>query len=1242
VFLERMPLLPNGKIDRNNLPQPGSAIAAPELANRQPRNEIQNLLKTLWEQVLGLSSIDARANFFEIGGHSLIATRIVSRVREQFKLELSLRALFENPTIEEFSAYINEQIRVDRDKPQPKIPRVSGQRKAPLSYSQQRLWFLEQMESGTDRYNLGTGIRLKGNLRLSALEQSFREVIRRHEILRTRFEETDGIPLQIIEEAFSFSIGIRDLSKLPDNRRRELGDLLMKEELHRGFNLAALPLIRATVVKEADEENALLLTMHHIITDGWSVMVMIDEVVGVYEQILNGEQIQLDELELQYSDYARWQRDRVEGEELQSQLDYWKEKLANLPDQLDLPSDWPRAARAGFRGARRAVKLSRELSAQIRGGSQERHATVNMFLLAGLNLLLSRLTGETDLVVGVPIAGRNRKEIEKLIGFFINSLALRTNLRGGATFEELLRHVKETLLEAYSSQDLPFELVLEELQPVRDPSRTPLFQVFFNMLNFGQWSLNIPGLDASILTTPEPASNFDLTLYVNDYEEEIAISLVYNTRLFSEERIIEMLEQYRYLLSQAAESPQRLVNDYSLVTDTARLSLPDPAEKLDDTWFGAVHTLFARQAGDRPQQPAVIDRNEIWSYSELDERSNQLANHLIMAGIRSGDVVAIYAHRSGSLPWAVIGVLKAGAAFLLLDPSYPASRLIDYLELAEPRGWLQLETAGAIPVKLRNYLAGGALRASLSIPSRSDATAQGFLAGCSSERPDVIVGPDDIAYISFTSGSTGKPKGIVGRHGPLSHFLPWQKERFDLRDSDRYSMLSGLSHDPLQRDIFTPLSLGGTICVPEPDKIGRPGWLSQWMSEAGITIANLTPAMMQLLTKSAGDAGEDGSAKKIESLRYAFVVGEALVHHEVRKFLQVAPSATCVNFYGATETQRAVGHYVIPKATAASPGRTETSLRSKEIVPLGKGMKDVQLLVLRSLGQLAGVGEKGEIYVRSPHLARGYLGNEELTGERFLPNPFNGKSEDRLYKTGDLGCYLPDGNVEFLGRNDQQIKIRGFRIEPAEIEATLASHPSVKEAVVMARALPGGEKRLVAYLVFRLGDETSASDLRSYLGDQLPIYMIPSFFVAIDRLPLTPNGKVDRQALVEIEFSEQVEKDRYVEPRNEIEKSMAGIWKEVLGVEQVGVHSNFFELGGHSLLATQIISRVRSHFKIEAPLEKFFLNPTIAGLSEFVTQVRLWTEESQIDDALKSIERMTDEEVINAINRQTQLRGITN
>jgi amino acid adenylation domain-containing protein len=1253
VALPALPLTANGKIDREALPPPDWTSLAAGTQYLAPRNADEEVLLALWSELLDAGAVEragAAADFFALGGHSLLATQLLSRVRDAFGVDLPVRSVFECPTVAAFAARLAEHRHGAGGSPGSSLPALPAiapmpeeERRASLalSFAQERLWLLDQLQPGNAAYNIPIAVRLRGSLDPRRFARCLDAVAARHESLRTTFHAVDGQPFQRIAPALALGLPVVDLrgagsaegaeavNDQAGGRADREARRLAEAEAATPFDLERGPLLRARLVLLPGDRQLLLLNMHHIVSDGWSVRLLLHELTRLYSASVDA----LPSLPVQYADYARWQRRELEGAVFARQLDYWRRELAGELPVLDLPTDYPRPAVQTFRGGAQRVPVPAPLAADLRALSRREGASLFMTLLAGFALLLQRFGGQEEVLMGIPIAGRHHREIEPLIGFFLNSLVLRTDLSGQPSFRQLLRRVRRAALDAYAHQDLPFERLLQELQPERDLSRTPLFQVYFNFQSAAELDLGMPGIEVEEVLDVEEPSKFDLTLYVDDQDGEVRLHLVYNAALFAAERVAEALRQYLALLEQAAASPDAPAAGFSLVTAAARQLLPDPALPLDARWAGAVHEHFAAWARRAPGREAVIDPGGAWTYGELDRQSNRLAHRLLAGGVGAAadvgdggreDAVAIYAHRSATLVWAVLGTLKAGAAFVILDPAYPAARLIDIVRLARPRAWLELETAGPPPPDLAAAVAElpGCLRLRLP-PWAACGTSGGPLAGCPESDPEVPVGPERLAYIAFTSGSTGQPKGVLGRHGPLSHFLPWQTAELGLRGDDRFSLLSGLSHDPLQRDLFTPLFLGAAICIPDPAQIVAAGRLAAWMRAARVSVAHLTPAMGQVLTEDGAGGSHEaaeaaGAPPRLDDLRFVLLVGDVLTRRDVDRLQRLAPRVTVVNLYGSTETQRAVGYHVAqggggglrPLAHTGSvgeegseqgaPARPSSALRGKEILPCGRGMKDVQLLVFAAGGQLAGVGEVGEVAVRSPHLARGYLGDPVATAEKFQVNPFTGQPGDRLYRTGDLGRYLPDGEVAFAGRADTQVKIRGYRIELGEIEAQLGRLPAVRESVVLATDSEAADKRLVAFVVPQPGADLSVPQLRAHLRQALPAFMVPAAFQLLPSLPLTPNGKVDRKLLLQRAKRPVETAMDYIAPRNDLEAAIAAILRDVLKVERVGVEDNFFELGGNSLLLVQAQSRLQAAFERELPVFELFNHPTVRDLAAFL------------------------------------------
>ncbi|HEX6909623.1 MAG TPA: condensation domain-containing protein, partial [Longimicrobium sp.] len=936
----------------------------------------------------------------------------------------------------------------------------------PLSFAQERLWFVDRLEPGSPVYHMSFPYLLRGSLDTDALRGAWTEIVRRHETLRTALPFTGEQPVQRIAPPGPVDLPVLDLSHLAEAERDAAARAWMDDVANRPFDLERGPLHRAELVRLGDDEHLLLITLHHVISDGWSLGVAWNELSALYTAFSRGEPSPLPPLPIQYGDFAVWQRAWLTGEVLQAQLDYWRRKLAGAPPLLELPTDRPRPAVQTYAGAEAAVVLEGADAEAVRQLGRREGSTLFMVLLAAMSVVFSRLSGQDDVVIGTPIAGRTRRETEGLIGLFLNSLALRTDLSGAPTFRELLRRVRETTLEAYAHQDLPFERILQELAPERSLSHSPLFQVMLNLANFAYGDASMPGLEVhGVEMDAGLASKFDLTVYAGEGPESLSLYLVYNTALFDADRARAMLEQVVAVLRQAAEDVERPISRLSLLTESARSVLPDPAAPLSDEWRGSVPEIFAAHAARTPEALAVEDPAERWTYAQLEAGANAVAQRLVADGVRPGDVVAIHGHRSAALVRALVGTLRAGAAFLVLDPAYPPARLAEYVRIARPRGWLPIAAAGGVPAELAHALAetvvstlplglradAGVLEGSAPFADARRAVRAGRedadgatsvalaepaldLGSADPLRPPFPeIGPDSLAYLSFTSGTTGRPKAVMGRHGSLTHFTPWLAERFGIGPDDRFSLLSGLAHDPLHRDVFTPLQLGASIVAPEPDEVGTPGYLAGWMRDA--------------------------------------------------------------------------------------------SALAKDIVPVGTGIPDVQVVIRNGAGERAGVGEVGEMWMRSPHVALGYLGDPGLTAERFV---------EGAYRTGDLGRYRPDGVAEIAGRADQQVKIRGFRIEPGEIEAVLRAHPSVRDTAVVARG-EGDAKRLIAYVVAEGGAPT-ADTFRAHLKGQVPDYMVPAAWVFLDALPLTPNGKVDRRALPEPETSAP---DAHVAPRTPTEAALA-------------------------------------------------------------------------------------------------------
>lgn len=1087
----------------------------------------------------------------------------------------------------EILAFLGDHVTSLRHEPPPPIPRIARDGSLPLSSAQARIWFLDQLNPDSTAYIFPMFARLRGGIHIDLLEKALSEVVRRHEILNSIFPANDGNPSQVILPSADIKIPLVDLSTLEPEEREPAALRLASAEAQTPFDLTQGPLLRARILRLAADDHVLLLSVHHIVFDGSSTEVFWQDLASIYCAYCDDKPSPLPDLPVQYVDVASWQKQSLDEATHASHLAYWKKQLGDLPPALDLPTDRPRQY-GNFPGAKKSSSLAPALSAALKSMSHREGVSLSMTLLAAFSILLHRLAGQNDILVGMPTVRRNRPELEKMIGMFVNTVVVRTRFTGPVSFLDVLAQVRDGMLDGHEHQDLPFEELVGALNPHRDLTRSPIFQVFFNHLNIGLTPVRIPGLEIEPFGEFDVQSKFDLTLYLQEQGDTISLMLVYNTQLFDDSRMAVLLDQYAVLLKQICDSPKQTIESFSLATpSTHGLALPDPTLPLQDRWLGLAHSGFLKHAAATPDRIAVVDQDISWRYGELDLWSAKLATWFQSRAIGPGDIVAVYAHRSAPLVLALLGILRAGAAFCILDPSYPAPRLAKCLRAAQPKAWLEIGSAGQPPDALEAAIAETAGDRRLILSKAPETDLAGFAVGLS-EQEDA----DRTAYLTFTSGTMGEPKAVLGTHKPLSHFLDWYVRHFDLVDTDRFSMLSGLAHDPLLRDILTPLWIGGMLSIPNPDTMLSPGWLAQWMEEQQITVAHLTPAMGALLTQSSGMPGDGHTS--FSALRYAFFGGDTLTSGDVTEFVRIAPYANCNSFYGATETPQAMAW------SPAGPQPPKIDKAHSTRVPIGSPIDDVQLLILNSNGGLAGIGELGEIHIRTPYLSQGYANDEELTRQRFLTNPFTGQPADRLYRTGDRGRYRPDGLVEFCGRADQQIKIRGFRVEPGEAEAALISHPEIWDCAVITPEDALGEKRLVACIVERRPGVVQVDELRSYLAKTLPEYLIPSEFRILESMPLTPNGKIDRRALASENLGVRQHSSKFTPPRNQFETVMADIWGRVLGVDKVGVFDSLFEMGADSLSAVRLVAQIRSAFHVDLPLQALFLEPTIAGLAEHI------------------------------------------
>ncbi|HYH97666.1 non-ribosomal peptide synthetase [Hyalangium sp.] len=1169
VQREELPRTVSGKIDRRALESLElPALEAGERALTAPRNRVEQVLSNIWREVLGVEAIHLHDNFFELGGHSLLAARVLARLRHALGVELPLRAMFEAPTVEELARRLRTAAMPSSTVPLVPVPRG---RPLPLSFAQERLWFLEALYPGSPAYNMGHAVRLKGPLDSQLLARSLAAVLARHETLRTTISSSAEGPFQVIHPPAHVELPIEELGALSVDERLARARHLAAEEVGRRFDLKQGPLWRSHLLRLDSHEHVLVLVLHHIIADGWSLQVLVDELMALYEAAVHGSPSPLPELPIQYADHAAWQRQRFERGELAQSLEYWKRQLTDLPAPLDLPTDGPYAVEGEAQGAIVAAKLSPELTSALQGLARKHEATLFTVLLAGLGALLHRLTGQEDLIIGAPIAGRERLETEGLVGLFLNTLALRVRCSAETSFDSLLDAVRDEVIGAESYSELPFEKLVAELQPERDLRRNPLFDVLLNLVALPSLrkqsaaELSVERFDLEV-TWPKVA----LELYAHESQGQLELWLVHRRDRIHETRAEALLEQLEHLLSQLVARPEAPLCEHSLVTPRSRERLPNPTASLEIASLGTVPALLADRALRRGQQAAALrHRGRTWTYAELGNAVRRVARLLTARDLEPHDVVAVTGPRSFGLVAAMAAVWAARGILLTLDPALPVARRR-----------LMLREAGARAVLLVGQGPEEAAELSGECPWILELPEDGTL-------PDVparegldgpLPTPEEPAYLFFTSGTTGKPKAVLGWHGALRHFIDWQRQTFAIGPADRAAQLTALSFDVVLRDVFTPLCAGATLCLPDEADL-RPEVILPWLAREQITLLHTVPTLARWWLQGAPAAQVP--------LRWTFFAGEPLGDALVSAWRTAFPSTAIANLYGPTETTLAKCCYVVPPEPAFG------------IQPVGRPLPATQALVLSARGTLCGPGEVGEIVIRTPMRSRGYRNDAAETARRFFPNPFRADPGDLLYRTGDLGRYRPDGLLEIRGRVDDQVKIAGVRVEPEEVAAVLSRHESVSACTVLPHRDPSGAWALIAYLVPREAGEELPERLSRFAATELPSALVPRLFMKVERLPRTANGKVDRRALPAPDW-ELPRRAPAQEPCSPTEEALMSLWAELLGRRQFGTHDSFFLLGGHSLLAMQLVARIRERLGVELPVRTLFEAPTIAELARVI------------------------------------------
>ena len=1159
MLLERMPLTVNGKLDRQALPQPDASLS--QQAYRAPGSELEQRIAAIWAEILGVERVGLDDNFFELGGHSLLATRVISRVRQEQQLDASLKALFERPVLEAFAQGLERTTDAVST-----IPLADRQQPLALSFAQERQWFLWQLEPESAAYHIPSALRLRGRLDVDALQRSFDSLVARHETLRTRFRLEGGRSYQQVQPAVSVSI-----------EREQFGEEGLIERIQaivvQPFDLERGPLLRVNLLQLAEDDHVLVLVQHHIVSDGWSMQVMVEELVQLYAGYSQGLDVVLPALPIQYADYALWQRSWMEAGEKERQLAYWTGLLGGEQPVLELPFDRPRPARQSHRGAQLGFELSRELVEAVRALAQREGASSFMLLLASFQALLYRYSGQADIRVGVPIANRNRVETERLIGFFVNTQVLKADLDGRMGFDELLAQARQRALEAQAHQDLPFEQLVEALQPERNASHNPLFQVLFNHqseIRSVTPEVQLEDLRLEGLAWDGQTAQFDLTLDIQEDENGIWASFDYATDLFDASTVERLAGHWRNLLRGIVANPRQRLGELPLLDAPERrqtLSEWNPAQR-ECAVQGTLQQRFEEQVRQWPQAVALILDEQRLSYGELNARANRLAHCLIARGVGADVPVGLALERSLDMLVGLLAILKAGGAYLPLDPAAPEERLAHILD---DSGVRLLLTQGHLLERLPR-------QAGVEVLAIDGLVLDGY----AESDPLPTLSADNLAYVIYTSGSTGKPKGTLLTHRNALRLFSATEAWFGFDERDVWTLFHSYAFDFSVWEIFGALLYGGRLVIV-PQWVSRsPEDFYRLLCREGVTVLNQTPSAFKQLMAVACSAD---MATQQPALRYVIFGGEALDLQSLRPWFQRFGDRQpqLVNMYGITETTVHVTYRPV----------SEADLEGGLVSPIGGTIPDLSWYILdRDLNPVPR-GAVGELYIGRAGLARGYLRRPGLSATRFVPNPFPGGAGERLYRTGDLARFQADGNIEYIGRIDHQVKVRGFRIELGEIEAALAGLAGVRDAVVLAHDGVGGTQ-LAGYVVADSAEDAERlrESLRESLKRHLPDYMVPAHLMLLERMPLTVNGKLDRQALPQPDAS--LSQQAYRAPGSELEQRIAAIWAEILGVERVGLDDNFFELGGHSLLLLMLKERIGDTCQATLSISQLMTHASVA------------------------------------------------
>jgi amino acid adenylation domain-containing protein len=1177
VEMDALPLTQHGKVDRRRLPAPGAGRARGLGDFTAPRDGTEAELAALWEELLGIVPIGALDDFFALGGNSLAATRIVIRLREAYGLDLPLSCVLAEPTIRALAGEVERRGREPVGLASKPILPVARTGRHPLTHAQREIWLLDQLAGDGITYNIPLRLELRGELRPEALRQALRSIVARHEPLRTTFPMVGGDPVQAVADPPELDLPVVEARDIGDEREWVIA------ESRRRFEVTEGPLLRCLLLRRTPDDHLLLVVVHHIVFDGWSLGVFCRELAEHYRATVTGTTPDLPELTVQSVDLAAWQQDHLTADTLAADVAYWRETLADAPPTLELPTDLARPARATGAGARAILTLDSDLTDRVTRFSHAEGVTVFMTLLAAFTVLLSRYCGSDDIVIGSPVAARLRPELEPLVGCFINTLPLRTDLSGDPGFRELAARVRAVTLAAYEHQGLASGRILDAVRPDRPAGQSPFFNLIFAFEDAHDPHFELAGVRAEVTEIDFRNARAELGFSITPMAGGLRVCAEYRDEIFTEGTIRRLLEHFSVLLGAALDDPVCPVTALPILSPAQRRQM---LVEWNDTsaefpTHSCLHQLVENQAALTPDATAVVFEDEArLTYRELDERANQLARHLRSLGVSGGDTVGVCLHRSPQMIGAVLAVLKAGGAYVPLDPANPADRLAF---MAADAGLAAILTERDLSDRLPSGQA-----AVVEVDTEwEQITTQPV------SRPENAVGPGDPAYVIYTSGSTGQPKGVLIEHRAIANFIHGIQGIFGLGSHDSVLQFASLGFDVSVFEIFGALACGARLCLARQETLLSVTGLTQFMRRHSVSVTDIPPAVMNLLDATAFPA-----------LRIAFVGCEAYSGDLVDRW---APGRRFFNGYGPTEAT------VTMTTQECAPGN------GRQSPAIGRPMPNVTTYVLDRNGQPMPIGVPGELHIGGVGLARGYLNNQDLTARKFIPDPFSDDPAARLYRTGDMVRYLPDGRLEFIGRIDRQLKLRGLRIEPGEIEIALRTHPDVDDAAVVLRESAGGQRRLVGYVTRRDGAAAHPAALRAHLAESLPPHMVPSAFVALDAFPVNLSGKVDRNALPEPDPQELAATAGFVAPRNRRERVLAGIWASLLEIPELGVHDNFFALGGHSLLGVRLVWEVRETFGVEITIRNVFEKPTVASLTVVIEDAMLdLLDSGQLPDPLSN------------------------